>query len=127
MTITDFRNNYRMYDNMSIWEIKSIDDLFKAHESMQEIFEKEYKDSYAALQEKGSFNEPLSMTVSKLLDYFNDKQFFVFSYNDKHHNDLKALQDEKIIHFGIDIHVIHPTSVYVLEMDKTKDLRMYDN
>lgn len=126
MTITDFRDNHLMYDNMSIWELKSLDEIFKAHESMTEIFEKEYGFPFDKLNEQENFKDSNIVVVSKLLDHFGDKQFFVFSYNDKHHNDLKVLQDEKIINFGLDVHVIHPKSIYVLEMDRTKDLKMYD-
>lgn len=126
MTITDFRDNHLMYDNMSIWELKSLDEIFKAHESMTEIFEKEYGFPFDKLNEQENFKDSNIVVVSKLLDHFGDKQFFVFSYNDKHHNDLKVLQDEKVINFGLDVHVIHPKSVYVLEMDRTKDLKMYD-
>ncbi|HNO70513.1 MAG TPA: hypothetical protein PKO16_01945 [Bacteroidia bacterium] len=126
MTITDFRDNHLMYENMSIWELKSLDEIFKAHESMTEIFEKEYGFPFDKLNEQENFKDSNIVVVSKLLDHFGDKQFFVFSYNDKHHNDLKVLQDEKVINFGLDVHVIHPKSVYVLEMDRTKDLKMYD-
>lgn len=126
MTITNFRDNYLMYENMSIWELKSLAEVFKAHESMTEIFQKEYGFDFDKLNEQQNFNEPDIVIISKLLDHFGDKHFFVFSYNDNHHNDLKMLQDKKIINFGLDIHVIHPKSIYVLEMDKTKDLKMYD-
>lgn len=126
MTITDFRDNHLMYENMSIWELKSLNEIFKAHESMIEIFEKEYGFPFDKLNEQENFKDSNIVVVSKLLDHFGDKQFFVFSYNDKHHNDLKVLQDEKIINFGLDVHVIHPKSIYVLEMDRTKDLKMYD-
>lgn len=127
MTITDFSDNYTMYENMSIWEVKSITDFFKANENLTEIFEKEYGFPYADINKnKPTFFDSDLMIVSKLLDYFGDKHFFVFSNNDKHHNDLKNLQDKKIINFGIDIYTIHPTAIYVLEMDKTKDPKMYD-
>ena len=127
MTITDFGSDYLKYDNMSIWELKALDDFFKAHESIKEIFEKEYGFPYSALaQHKENFKDSDMKVVSKLLDHFGDKYFFIFSYNDKHHNDLKILQDNKTINFGIDIHVINPHRIYVLEMDKTKDLKAYD-
>lgn len=126
MTITDFSDNYLIYENMSIWEIKSLPDFFKAHESLQEIFEKEYGFPYEKLNEQKDFSDSEIMVVSRLLDNFNDKQFFVFSYNDEHHNDLKQLQDSKTINFGMDIHVIHPNRVYVLEMDRSKDFKVYD-
>jgi len=128
MIITDFREKYLMYENMSIWEIKSMDEFFKAHENLYEIFEKEYGFPFNKINEQdGNFSDSEIVVVSKLLDHFDDKQFFVFSDNDKHHNDLKSLQDKKIVSFGMDIHVIHPKRIYVLEMDKTKDLKMYDS
>ncbi len=126
MTITDFENNYLMYENMSIWEVKSLPEFFKAHENLEGVFEKEYLFPYSSLNERTDFKDSNHMVVSKLLDHYGDKEFYVFSNNDKHHLALKKLQDEKKIHFGIDIHVIHPTSVFVLEMDKTKDMKMYD-
>lgn len=127
MIVTDFSSSYLKYDNMSIWELKNLDELFKAHESMLEIFEKEYGFPYSSLPEhKADFKDPGSTVVSKLLDHFGDKYFFVFSYNDKYHNDLKSLQDKKVINFGVDIHVINPQRIYVLEMDKTQDLKVYD-
>jgi len=67
------------------------------------------------------------MVVSKVLDYFGDKTFFIFENNNKHHNDLKQMQDKKIINFGIDIYVLNPTHIYALMMDKTSDLSKYDN
>jgi hypothetical protein len=127
MTITDYSSSYLKYNNMSIWEIKTLDELFKAHESMLEIFEKEYGFPYNKLNEqKEDFTDSDVKVVSKLLDHFGDKHFFVFSYGDKHHGDLKTLQDKKTINFGVDIHVINPQRVYVLEMDKTQDLKVYD-
>lgn len=71
MTIADFRNNYRMYDNMSIWEIKSIDDSFKAHENMQEIFEKEYKDPTQRYRKrKGQFQRAFINDCIKIVRPF---------------------------------------------------------
>jgi len=128
MTVTDFSENYHLYENMAVWEIKSMEDFFKTHENLYEIFEKEYGFAYNKLNEnKTNFTDTDVMLVSKLLDHFGDKEFFVFSYNDKHHTDLKRLQDNKVINFGMDIHMIHPSRIYVLEMDKTKDMMKYDN
>jgi hypothetical protein len=126
MIVNDFLENYMMYENMSIWEIKSIPEFFKAQESLSDIFEEEYGFSYCKLNEHNDFKDSDTMIVSKLLDYYRDKQFFVFTYNDANHNELKALQDNKTVNFGIDIYVINPNRIYVLEMDKTKDIKMYD-
>ena len=128
MIVTDFENKYLMYDNFEIWEISSLEEFFKSHQMMFEIFEKEYGIPF---QERDNSDVKIADTdiviVSKLLDYFEDKQFFVFSNNDLGHQGLKNLQDKKIINFGMDIYVLNPNKIYVLEMDKTKDPKMYDN
>ncbi len=126
MIATNFGENYLLYENMEIWEVKSFPEFFKAHENLLEIFESEYGFPFDKIDAQKNFDEPDIMIISKLLDYFGDKHFFVFSYNDANHNELKKLQDQKIINFGMDIYVIHPSRIYVLEMDKTKDMRMYD-
>lgn len=127
MTITDFSDKYLMYENMSIWEIQSLSDFFKANDQLPAIFEEEYGFSYDRLKEQEQFNDSDITVVSKLLDRFGDKYFYVFSQNDSHHNELKDLQDRKIINFGMDIYVLHPSRIYVLEMDKSRDPKMYDH
>lgn len=127
MTITDFDKNYRMFENMAVWEIKSLDHFFEDDEMLTKIFQEEYGFPYSELSKNaGTFTDTPVMVISKVLDYFGDKYFFVFENNNKHHNDLKKLQDDKIINFGIDIYIINPSHIYVLMMDKTKDLSEYD-
>ena len=128
MVVTDFADKYLMYDNFEIWEISTLDDFFKSHQMMYEIFEKEYGVSYA---ERNNSDVKIAdsdiIIVSKLLDYFEDKQFFVFANNDVNHQSLKNLQDKKILNFGMDIYVLNPAKIYVLEMDKTREMKKYDN
>ena len=113
---------------MSIWEISSLDDFFKANEALPEIFEKEYGFPYSQWNDTDKkIPDGDVVVVSKLLDYFQDKFFFIFANGDLHHQYLKALQDNKVINFGVDIHVIHPSKIFILEMDKTQDLRKWDN
>lgn len=126
MTVTDFADRYLMYENMSIWEIQSLPDFFKAHNQLPDIFEEEYGFSYNQINDQEHFNDSDIMVVSKLLDRFSDKYFFIFTNDDTHHNALKNLQDRKIINFGMDIYVLHPSRIYILEMDKTRDPQMYD-
>ncbi len=128
MVVTDFAENFQLYENMSIWEIPNMETFFKAHETLPEIFEKEYGFPYS---EKNDSDKKIPdgdlVVISKLLDHFGDKHFFIFTKDDLHHDYLKTLQDSKTINFGIDIHVIHPKKIFVLEMDKTKDMQKYDN
>lgn len=127
MVINDFKEKYIMYENMAIWEIAGLDEFFKSHEMLYEIFEKEYGFKYED-RNKGDrkFDDTVLSIANRLLEYFGDKYFFIFTNGDKHHSDLKELQDKKIINFGIDVHVINPQRIYVLEMDKSKDLEHYD-
>lgn len=127
MIATDFDEKFFMYENMAIWEIKSMDDFFSSHNMLKEIFENEYGFPYS--QESANGIDLLDAgfsIVEKLLDCFRDKHFVVFSANDENHAILKGLQDKKKINFGMDIYVLHPRRIYVLEMDKTKDLQKYD-
>ncbi len=127
MTISEFESKYLMYENMAIWEIKSLDHFFEDDETLQKIFEEEYKFPYSEFEKrKETFPDTPIMVVSRLLDYFGDKYFFVFENSNAHHEELKRLQDKKIINFGMDIYVLNPSRIYVLMLDKTKDLAAYD-
>jgi hypothetical protein len=127
MVATDFDEKYFMYENMAIWEIRSMDEFFDSHSMMREIFRNEYGVPYS--QESAAGIDLLGAgfaIVEKLLDCFRDKHFVVFSSDDENHAILRSLQDKKIINFGMDIYVLNPSRIYVLEMDKTKDPQMYD-
>ena len=127
MIATNFDEKYFMYDNFAIWEIRSMDDFFDSHSMMREIFENEYG---APFSQKSTaefdFMGAGFAIIEKLLDCFRDKHFFVFSSDDENHAILKGLQDRKTINFGMDIYVLNPTRIYVLEMDKSKDPQMSD-
>jgi hypothetical protein len=127
MIATNFDEKYFMYDNFAIWEIKTMDDFFDSHSKMREIFENEYGFLYSDETAKGmDFMGAGFAVIEKLLDSFRDKHFFVFSSDDENHAILKGLQDRKTINFGMDIYVLNPTRIYVLEMDKSKDPQHYD-
>lgn len=127
MTITDFDKNYRLYENMAIWEIKDLPHFFEGEEPLLNIFKEEYGFDYSEIDaHKETFTDTPYTVVSKVLDYFGDKYFFVFENENKHHQDLMSLQDQKIIQFGMDIYVLNPTRIYVLMMDKTTNLALYD-
>lgn len=127
MIVHDFKENYLMFENMAIWESATLEDFFKSHELLLEIFVNEYKFTYEQRNDQEApFTDSDLVIISKLLDYFGDKYFFVFTYNDANHNILKEFQDKKIINFGIDVHMVNPSRIYVMEMDKTKDPKMYD-
>ena len=122
MVVTDFSEKYAMYENFQIWEILNLDDFFQSHTMLFEIFKKEYGFPFEKRNESGKkFEDTDIEIVSKLMNYFNDKQFFIFSLNDNNHKELITLQERKIINFGIDICAIEPSKLYVLDMDKTSN------
>ena len=128
MIVRDYKDQFNMFDNMAIWAISSMEEFFTSHQQIEEIFAAEYGFSYSSRNEQAEkFIDTDIMMVSRLLDLFGDKHFFVFSENDAQHIILKELQDKKLISFGMDIYVLKPNHIYVLEMDKTKDLQKYDN
>lgn len=127
MVVTDFSEKYYLYENMAIWEISSMEDFFTSHNMMKEIFEEEYGFPYSREANKNiNLIEAGFAIIEKLLNRFNDKHFIAFSADDENHAILKGLQNKKIISFGIDIYALNPKLIYVLEMDKTKDLKKYD-
>lgn len=127
MIATDFKTNYSLYENMELWEIASLEDFIKGDVLLPEIFEKEFGFPFDARHRpENKFSATLAEVVTRTLDHFGDKHFFVFSNGSAEHQLLKELQDKKIIHFGIDIHVIHFSKVYALIMDKSKDPAKYD-
>lgn len=127
MIITDFDEKYFMYENMAIWEITSMEDFFNSHSMMKEIFSNEYGVPYSEETTKDiNLLDAGFAIVEKLLDCFRDKHFIVFSMDDENHSILKGLQNKKVINFGMDIYVLNPNRIYVLETDKTKDLQKYD-
>jgi len=51
MTITDYDKNYKMFENMAVWEIKSLDHFFEDDEMLQKIFNEEYGFPYSEMSE----------------------------------------------------------------------------
>jgi hypothetical protein len=125
MIVANFYPVYHMYDNMQLWEVNNKEQFFKTNEQLAEIFAMEYGFPYAEINET-NFKDELRMLVTKLLDYFEDKSFFVFEKDDQSFLELYQLQHEKKVNFGIDLMSLMPEKVYVMEMDKTQDLQKYD-
>lgn len=119
MIAIEFDEKYFLYTNMVIWEIGSMEDFFKSHSMMKEVFQSEYGVAYSEETAKGITLMGAGFAiVERLLDCFQDKHFLVFSQDDENHNILKGLQNRKLINFGMDIGAIGPDRIYVLEMDK---------
>lgn len=127
MIITDFKDNYLMYENMVIREIASLEEFLDIHEMLYQIFKDEYGFAYQERKNpENNFSDTPIEAMNKLLDYFGDKYFYIFMVGDLHFNSLVTLQDKKIFNFGIDLNKLDKEKIYMMEMDKTKDLKKYD-
>lgn len=127
MIASDFTNTCQLYENMALWEINSLEEFIKSDVFLPEIFKNEYGFDFEERNKtENKFTDNLVTVATKLLDYFSDKHFFVFQDGNPQHQELKALQDKKIIAFGMDIYVLHPNRTYALMMDKTRDIAKYD-
>ena len=51
-----------------------------------------------------------------------DKHFVLFTLHDKNHLELIQMQNSRVMNFGIDIESISPNHVYILIMDKLKEV-----
>ncbi|HRN42794.1 MAG TPA: hypothetical protein PK649_12080, partial [Vicingus sp.] len=73
---------------------------------------KDFKDRRKEIQETD-----LQM-MTKLLNYVDDKHFFIFTIHDENHLELVKMQRMKIMDFGLNIEDIRKDRVYVMIMDK---------
>ena len=117
--LENFNEVCQRYENFEIWDIESMDAFFTGNEIINTIFEDEYKFSVKQFDEKrldiADTNEEI---IVKILDHVGDKHFFLFTLHNPNHLELVAMQNQKIMNFGIDIQDIQADHFYVVIMDK---------
>ena len=112
-----------MYENLAIWEINDLESFFNAHGLLKEIFVREYRMLFERrFNAENNFTDSDSVVVGKLLNHFADKYFVVFENGDPNYILLKEFQEKSVLDFGRDMNVLDPSKIYVLEMDKKKDI-----
>lgn len=60
--------------------------------------------------------------MTNILDHIGDKHFFLFTLYDKNHLELIKMQQMKVMNFGVNIESILADHVYILVMDKVKEV-----
>ncbi|MCX6297313.1 MAG: hypothetical protein NTX97_14885 [Bacteroidetes bacterium] len=123
MIVSNLKTDFHLYENMAIWEIENLESFLNAHGLLKEIFVREYRMLFERrFNAENSFTDSDIIVVGKLLNHFADKYFVVFENSDPNYFLLKEFQEKAILDFGRDMNVLDQTKIYVLEMDKKKDL-----
>lgn len=119
MLANEFSETCFQYENFMVWDIENIDAFFKGNEVLKVIFEDCYKIPFKDFSERRKEIQETDLhLMTKLLNYVDDKHFFIFTLHDENHIELIKMQRMKIMNFGLNIEEIRPDRVYVMIMDK---------
>lgn len=125
MIVQRFSENPYQYEGFEIWVVKNMNEFFSGNGVIQEIFEKEYKIPISEFEHRRAELPETSLgLMTHILDQIGDKHFVVFTLNDENHQAFIAMQESKIMDFGVAIQNLEPDQVYILIMDKVKEVRM---
>ena len=119
MLANEFSETCFQYENFMVWDIENVDAFFKGNEVLKTIFEDCYKIPFKDYKERRTeIQETDIQMMTKLLNYVDDKHFFIFTIHDENHLELVKMQRMKIMDFGVNIEEIRKDRVYVMIMDK---------
>lgn len=119
MLANEFSDTCFQYENFMVWEIENMDTFFKGNEVLKTIFEDCYKIPFKDFKERrNEIKENDLHMMTKMLNYVDDKHFFIFTIHDENHMELVKMQRMKIMNFGLNIEELKPDRVYVMIMDK---------
>lgn len=125
MIVQRFSENPYQYEGFEIWVVKNMTEFFNGNGVIQEIFEKEYKIPISEFENRRAELPETSLgLMTHILDQIGDKHFVVFTLNDENHQAFIAMQESKIMDFGVAIQDLEPDQVYILIMDKVKEVKM---
>lgn len=119
MIVGNFKEHASDYDNFQIWDVSNFKEFIEGNAVIKEIATKEYK--VVSDKKEELFKKPVTQSIALMqdvLDLINDKHFLVFEKGDEVHNELRTMQNSKIMDFGIDIKDIDASHVYIMIMDK---------
>ncbi|MCC7333328.1 MAG: hypothetical protein IT232_12055 [Flavobacteriales bacterium] len=119
MLANEFNETCFQYENFMVWDVENMDAFFKGNEVLKTIFEDCYKIPFKDFkQRRGEIQEIDLQIITKLLNYVDDKHFFIFTLHDENHLELVKMQHSKVMDFGLDISNIKKEHVYIMIMDK---------
>lgn len=123
MLVQQFSENPFQYKDFEVWDVENMTAFFNGNGVLKEIFEKEYKILVSDFEEKRSELPETNLgIIANILDQIGDKHFFVFTLHDTNHLELIQMQKTQVMNFGLDIELIAPDHVYILIMDKLKEV-----
>lgn len=123
MIVYQIEETIKQFQDFEIWDVENMDAFFKGNAVIKEIFEKEYKIKIADFESRrGEMPETNMGIMTNILDHIGDKHFFLFTLYDKNHLELIKMQQMKVMNFGVNIESILTDHVYILVMDKVKEV-----
>lgn len=123
MLVQQFSENPFQYKDFEVWDVENMNAFFNGNGVLKEIFEKEYKILVSDFDKRrGELPETNLGIIANILDQIGDKHFFVFTLHDVNHLELIKMQNTKVMNFGMDIELILPDHVYIIIMDKVKEV-----
>jgi hypothetical protein len=123
MLVQQFSENPFQYKGFEVWDVENMEAFFKGNGVLKEIFEKEYKILITDFEDKRhELPETNLGIIANILDQIGDKHFLIFTLHDPNHLELIQMQNTKVMNFGMDIQEIVPEHVYILIMDKVKEV-----
>jgi hypothetical protein len=125
MIVQQFNENAIQYKDFQIWDVENMDAFFNGNGVIQEIFEKDYKTLVSNFDANRTDIADTNMEIMvKILDQIGDKHFMIFTLHDKNHLELVQMQRTNAMTFGINIEEISPDHVYIMIMDKHKEVNV---
>lgn len=123
MIVYQIEEKIKQFQGFEIWDVENMDAFFKGNAVIKEIFEKEYKIKITDFESRrGELPETNMGIMTNILDHIGDKHFFLFTLYDKNHLELIKMQQMKVMNFGVNIESILADHVYILVMDKVKEV-----
>lgn len=123
MIVHRFNENPSLYKNFEVWDVENMTAFFTGNLVIKEIFKKEYKMPVADFEKRRSEIEQTNLEImTNILDHIGDKHFYIFTLHNPNHLELVKMQHSGIMNFGLNIEEILGDHVYILIMDKIKEV-----
>ena len=123
MIVQRFSENPFLYKDFEVWDVENMAAFFNGNGVIKEIFKKEYKIPTSDFEKRrGEISETNLEIMNNILDLVDDKYFVIFTLHDKNHLELIKMQHSKVMNFGLNIEEILGDHVYILVMDKIKEV-----
>ena len=123
MLVQQFSENPFQYKDFEVWDVENMTAFFNGNGVLKEIFEKEYKILISDFDKRrAEMPESNLAIIANILDQIGDKHFFIFTLHDSNHLELIKMQNTGVMNFGLNIESISPDHVYILIMDKVKEV-----